>query len=157
VQLPPKKRISFVRVAVGLAIMLAIVLAISFLPRKNAAINPADYSFSSKTVVSRGLPNSVVFDLDATKSPFDSVTVQQSWDVNRRVKVPKNQRQLTSIYYYPDYYHAKLIVGGHVMKEHDLLIKSDGWMNLVEQYPSRYILRKKILWSAAKWHCPHKK
>ena len=86
-------------------------------------------------MVSDGLPNSVIFNYDATKSPFDSVIIQQSWDRHLQVKVSKNDHQHTSIYYYPDYYKAKLIVGGRIVSMHRLLIKTKGWMPAVTQSP----------------------
>ncbi len=99
------------------------------------AVAKSDYSFSSKKVVSEGLPNSVVFNFDATKSPYDSVIIQQSWDPHRRAKVSKWQHQFTSIYYLPEYYTAKLIVGGKIVSVHHLLIKSNGWLSVVMQDP----------------------
>lgn len=102
-----------------------------------------DYSFSSKKVVTTGLPNSVVFNYDARKAPGDSVTIQQSWDKKLRVKVSKNDHQHTAVYYYPDFYFAKLIVGGRIVKEHELLIKSDGWLPLVAQHPVPVYFEKK--------------
>ena len=82
-----------------------------------------------------GLPNSVIFDYDASRSPDDSVVIQQSWDTTRRVKVPKSGHQYTSMYYYPDYYHATLQVHNQVVKSHNILIQTNGWLPLVEQDP----------------------
>lgn len=115
----------------------AVLIFLVFFIRKDKAtiINSGDYTFSSKKVVAQGLPNSVVFNYDAAKSPYDSVTIQQSWDKTLAVKVSKYQHQHTSIYYYPDYYRAKLIVGGKIVKVHRLLIKSNGWMPIVVQSP----------------------
>ena len=93
------------------------------------------YSFSSRTMVTSGLPNSVIFDYDATAAPADSVIIQQSWDKHLQAKVPKNGHQHTSVYYYPDFYQAKLIVNGKTVKQHELLIKSNGWLPLVGQQP----------------------
>ncbi len=101
-----------------------------------------DYAFSSKKAVTSGLPNSVVFDYDATRSPDDSVVIQQSWDTTRRVKVSKNDRQHTSVYYYPDFYHATLQVHNRVVKTHNLLIESNGWLPLVEQDPVPVYFKK---------------
>lgn len=83
------------------------------------------YLFSSRTVTN-GIPNSVVFHYDATASLVDSVFIQQSWDPRRRQHVPKNGHEHTSIYYLPGYYRAKLVVGRRTVREHDLLIPSDG-------------------------------
>ena len=127
----------------GLLIVISLVVAIVALilvitqVNKNKApgVADSDYTFSSKKIVSEGLPNSVVFNYDATKSPYDSVIIQQSWDRHLQKKVSKYDHQHTSIYYYPDYYKAKLIVGTRIVSMHRLLIKSKGWMPAVTQSP----------------------
>ena len=86
-------------------------------------------------MITTGVPNSVIFEYDASKSPSDSVFIQQSWNKDLSTQVPKNQNQHTSIYYYPGYFKAKLVVGDKIMKEHDLFIQSDGWIPFVEQKP----------------------
>jgi hypothetical protein len=115
--------------------LVVIMLVLLFLKGQQPLPQARDYSFSSKKTVTSGLPNSVIFDYDASRSPDDSVVIQQSWDTTRRVKVPRGGHQYTSMYYYPDYYHATLRVHGQVVKQHSLLIRTDGWLPLVEQDP----------------------
>ena len=128
----------FIAAPVGLLFFI-----LFFYKSKPKVINDKDYSFSSKKVVTEGLPNSVIFTYDATKSPYDSVIIQQSWDRHLQVKVSKNQHQHTSIYYYPDYYKAKLIVANHIVSMHRLLIKSHGWLPIVTQSPVPVYFDKK--------------
>ncbi|HEY4335524.1 MAG TPA: hypothetical protein VGM89_06490 [Puia sp.] len=115
--------------------LMTILLILVFLKGQQPPPQPRDYSFSSKKTVSSGLPNSVIFDYDASRSPDDSVVIQQSWDSSRRVKVPRSGHQYTSMYYYPDFYHATMQVHGQVVKTHSLLIRTNGWLPLVEQDP----------------------
>jgi hypothetical protein len=122
-------------------ILLGACIAI-FVQAKKSQLNPDDYSFSSKKVVSVGVPNTVIFDYDASKSPSDIVIIQQSWDTKLRTNVSKNDRQHTSIYYFPEYYRAKLIVGNQVVKEHHLFIKSDGWLTAVNTSPVPVYFKK---------------
>lgn len=122
-----------------LAIILLVLL---LLHGQQPSPQPQDYAFSSKKAVTSGLPNSVIFDYDATRSPDDSVVIQQSWDTTRRVKVSKNDHQHTSVYYYPDFYHATLQVHNRVVKTHNLLIQSNGWLPLVEQDPVPVYFKK---------------
>jgi hypothetical protein len=139
----PKKYNGLVKKA-GIAIaIIALPCILFFIPANSDKITAADYSFSSKKVVTQGLPNSVVFDYNASKSPYDSVIIQQSWDKNLQVKVPRDGRQQTCMYYYPEYYHAKLIVGNQVVQHHDFLIKTDGWLPIIEQSPVPVYLDKK--------------
>ena len=105
-------------------------------------LNPDDYRFSSKKVVASGIPNSVVFDYDASKAPEDSVYIQQSWDSSKRVRVSRNQHQHTSIYYYPGFFQAKLVIGNQVIKEHKLFIKTDGWLPMIDQEPIPVYLKQ---------------
>jgi hypothetical protein len=97
-------------------------------------IDPTLFSFTSKKIVDTGVPNTVVFDYDATAaSPDDSIAIQQSWDERLSRQVRWDQHQHTSIYYIPGFFEAKLVVNKQVVKEHNLLIKTDGWLPLVEQ------------------------
>ncbi|QDK80257.1 hypothetical protein EXU85_17270 [Spirosoma sp. KCTC 42546] len=116
------------RLWVGLGLLASVVGVLAFF-LSNATpkpLSPTDFSFSSQPVA-KGLPNSVVFSYDATASPTDSVFIQQSWDPRRRDLVPKNGHEYTSIYYSPGYYRAKLVIGKQIVKQHNLLIPSDGW------------------------------
>ncbi len=92
------------------------------------------FSFSSEPL-SGGIPNSVIFRYDAAAAGDDSVFIQQSWDPRRRFAVPANGNTYTSMYYYPGYFRAKLIVGKAIVREHDLLIPSGGWLAAADQRP----------------------
>ncbi len=143
----PASRRGLLLTLIALSLVVALILIIASRPKKTqrmapADLNPADYSFSSKKAVSIGIPNSVIFDYDATHAPGDSVIIQQSWDKNLRSKVSKYQHQHTSIYYYPDFYYAKLIVNGQIIKQHELFIRTEGWLPLVVQSPVPVYFKK---------------
>jgi hypothetical protein len=92
------------------------------------------FVFASQPLAS-GIPNSVVFNYDATVAKSDSVFIQQSWDPTRRFAVSPTGHTYTSIYYYPGFFKAKLIVGKKIVKEHSLCIPSGGWLAAVAQEP----------------------
>jgi hypothetical protein len=94
----------------------------------------SDFSFSSQPL-SKGIPNSVVFDYDASAAGDDSIFIQQSWDPKRRTWVSKDKHQFTSIYYYPGFFKAKLVIGDEIVKEHDLFIPSNDWIVTATQEP----------------------
>lgn len=130
-----KTKIGFI--ATIAAVTAAICLVGYFVLLKNPGfgkINPSRFSFSSKKMISEGLPNSVVFDYDASAaSTSDTVYIQQSWDKHLSQQVSRMEHHHTSIYYYPGFFRAKLVVAGRVMKEHNLDIKTNGWLPLIEQ------------------------
>ncbi|WP_192347127.1 hypothetical protein [Algoriphagus sp. Y33] len=127
------------------ALITVILVGWDFLDKKpEQAVDPATFTFSSQPVTS-GVPNSVVFEFDVSSASTDSLFIQQSWDTSKRFKIDKNQDQATSVYYYPGYFRAKLIMGEEVMQEHDLLIATDGWLSLVEKDPVPIYFKKEVV------------
>lgn len=114
---------------------LGIVL-IGFLPNPfTPDLRPADFTFKSRPVAD-GLPNSVIFEYNATAANDDDVVeIQQSWDKTKRQVIDKSNRIATSIYYYPGYFDAKLVVNDQVMQQHPVYIPTDGWLGVAEQSP----------------------
>nr|WP_321236136.1 hypothetical protein [uncultured Psychroserpens sp.] len=107
-------------------------------------IDVSKIEFSSKPLVD-GLPNSVVFDFDLNDIKSDSIYIQQFWDPTKIITLTENQDQATGQYYYPGYYRAKLIVDGVILKEHDLFIKSDGWLGTLDYEPiPKYIKDERL-------------
>ncbi|SKB87094.1 hypothetical protein SAMN05660226_03525 [Parapedobacter luteus] len=105
-----------------------------------ATASPDDYRFSSEPVT-RGIPNSVIFTYDASRAQIDSVFIQQSWDPMRQEQVAKDGHKHTSVYYEPGFYIAKLLVGQQVVKEHPLLIPSNGWLGMINRAPRPIYLK----------------
>ena len=87
--------------------------------------------FTSKKTVTSGVPNSVIFNYDISHIEVDSAYIQQSWDPNRRDRINKENRHHASMYYYPGLHRAKLIVNDEIIKEHDILITTNGWLGFV--------------------------
>jgi hypothetical protein len=96
------------------------------------AIDSTRFSFRADKMITEGVPNSVVFHYDALASPTDSVYIAQTWDITRKKLVPKNKTEHSTIYYYPGYFRAKLIIDTTIVKTHDLWITSGGWLCLAE-------------------------
>ncbi len=127
-RVPPKSLI----LVFSLIVFIALIGSTIWLLPGSEEINPSDYAFSSIKSEAAGIPNSVIFKYKASSSPYDSVYIQQNWDNRRRTKVSSVDTSHTSIYYYPGYFRAKLVVGEKIVKEHDLFIASDGWAALVD-------------------------
>ncbi|MGL1886438.1 MAG: hypothetical protein OCD76_07980 [Reichenbachiella sp.] len=101
--------------------------------------------FSSQPL-SEGLPNTVVFDLDLGNIKSDSLKIQQYWDPSKTIELKLGQKQATGIYYFPGYFRAKLLVDNQIIREHDLYIKSGGWMGMLEYEPiPKYIKSNEIV------------
>lgn len=118
---------------IGIVLILAIVAILAFRRRPPHPRGP--YRFSSHTVVTRGVPNSVVFSYDAPVNAGDSVFIVQSWDWTRREPVDPDGRLHTSIYYHPGFFQAKLVVDTSIVMTHLLMIATDGWLGMVENEP----------------------
>lgn len=95
--------------------------------------------FKSKAVA-YGVPNTVVFNYDITHLNGENFQIQQTWDERKRFAIPKERKEATSTYYLPGYWRAKLVVDGQVVKQHDIYIKHDSWMAMIEKEPvPRYL------------------
>ncbi|MBY0433117.1 MAG: hypothetical protein K2U26_03310 [Cyclobacteriaceae bacterium] len=138
----PLKRISksvWVILVIGFAVVL--LWSIQSRPKK---LSYQNISFTSKPVT-KGLPNTVVFQYNAKDSNADSVFIQQNWNPDRRFNVEKEKTEFTSTYYTPGYFRAKLILDSTIVKEHDLFIESEGWMATIDREPIPiYVPRNKI-------------
>ena len=121
---------------------LFIVAILIFLPLLYVLLNgssfvekefkSSDFSFSSKKI-SNGIPNSVVFEygIPSYIEKGDKIEIQQSWDEKKRHAVSNIDSIATSIYYSPGYFMAKLVVNDIIVKEHGLLIPSNGWLGIL--------------------------
>lgn len=116
----------------GGVIFLGILIVFLSFQKKVKLLTYSNVVFKSKPVT-LGLPNTVVFQYDASNSNADSVFIQQSWDSQRRFKVAKEQKEYTSTYYYPGYFRAKLILNDSIVKEHDVFIETDGWLGTIDK------------------------
>ncbi|HTI07534.1 MAG TPA: hypothetical protein VL832_03225 [Puia sp.] len=119
-------------------ILIALISLFAARLRSGAIVQPPEESarvtFGSK-ITSDDLPNSVVFYYDASSLDPHRVILQQSWDTARRELIPANGKEITSIYYYPGYFMAKLIVDGTIRKESPVFIKTKGWKGIIEGTP----------------------
>ena len=88
--------------------------------------------FSAQKVTDNDIPNTVVFHYNIDDVQADSFFIQQSWDVNRRVRIYKNTYTLTDVYYEPGYHVAKLMANDSVIKTVDVSIPTDAWFLCVK-------------------------
>ncbi len=141
--LPVKRRISGITIIMIAGVVTVMTLLGFYTFHKNATVAGfGDYRFSSR-LLTKGIPNSVIFDYDASAAPTDSVYIQQSWDPTRRSLIFKNGHQHTSVYYIPGFYKAKLVIGTQVVKEHPLLIPTEDWLGLIYNQPVPVYLKSK--------------
>jgi hypothetical protein len=126
--------------------VLAVVLCLIVygLVTKPFSVDASKIKFSSQPVT-LGLPNTVIFHYDASASPSDDIAIQQSWDERMRENVSKAGRQYTTTYYYPGYHRAKLLINNQVVKEHDVYLKTNGWMALMETEQIPIYIKEKIV------------
>ena len=139
----PGYKISIRWLLAGTAVLLLSIVILSLLKKTDNHIKVGMISFSCRPVTS-GVPNTVIFQYDATDSEADSVFIQQSWDTRLRFKVDKKLHEYTSTYYVPGYYKAKLILNDSIVKEKDVYIETNGWTGLIETKPIPVYLPKLV-------------
>lgn len=132
-KITPNARIIVVSASVLTLVFISLFSMIG-IGNNNAAIDSSLIKFSSHPVA-EGIPNSVVFDFDLHDIKSDSIYIQQFWDRTKTIKIKPEQKQATGIYYYPGYFRAKLLIDGKKIKQHDLFIKSNGWLGTVDYEP----------------------
>ncbi|SHG29835.1 hypothetical protein SAMN04488116_0827 [Flagellimonas flava] len=125
------------------------VIFISFFSLKGPGNIPLPIDSESLVFTSRpiakGLPNSVVFDVDLGEVQSDNIRIQQYWDPTKTISLKPGQKQATGQYYYPGYFRAKLLVDGKALKQHDLFIKTEGWLGTLDYRPiPKYIPSRRI-------------
>ena len=124
----------FVYASIIAVVFISLFSVIGSMTDKNKDFDFSKIKFESRPIT-KGLPNSVVFDLDLKGLDSDSIHIQQYWDVTKTIKLKRNQSQATGQYYFPGYFRAKLLVDGDIKKEHDLFIKSEGWLGTIDYEP----------------------
>nr|WP_299173333.1 hypothetical protein [uncultured Allomuricauda sp.] len=148
-----KSRISnMIRPNLGVIMLSASVMTIIFIsffslkgPVENGtSVDLSKIVFESRPIA-KGLPNSVVFNLDLEGIKSDSIHIQQYWDPTKTISLKPGQQQATGQYYFPGYFRAKLLVDGSPIKQHDLFIKTEGWLGTLDYRPiPKYIPSSKI-------------
>ena len=128
----------------SIPVILIIVAGIYFFGRKQGTVENADKaSFSFRKNTSNDIPNSVAFSYNIDEVQADSFFIQQSWDINRRVRIYKGKYTLTDIYYEPGYHIAKLIANDSAIREVDVSIPTDRWffyaIDNIANYQPEYV------------------
>ena len=144
-----KKHAHLLKTGIWVGFLLVGLIIISFVyhpaMRKISEEDVAQTLFESKKVVT-GVPNTVVFKYDVRHLPGNDFMIQQYWDTRKRFRIEKSLQEATSTYYYPGYRRAKLLANGRVIKEHDIYIKSNGWMAAIEnEGVPRYLLSNELI------------
>jgi len=133
----PKKRIRQLFIlGIGLAVALLIRYYVFPSPQDTKVEYPMDTSkFGFKgNVVSKGIPNSVIFEYNAASAqPNATIEIQQDWDSRKRINVNQADSIATCIYYRPGFFKSKLVVDGTIVKEDDVFIGTEGWLGTINK------------------------
>ncbi len=124
-------------IMLGASIMTVVFISLFSLKGSDVSPDPIDASqivFKSRPIT-KGLPNSVVFDLDLNGIVSDNMHIQQFWDPSKTIPLEPGQKQATGQYYFPGYFRAKLLVDGDTIKQHDLFITTEGWLGTLDYKP----------------------
>ena len=123
----PKKKFPRALAYSAILSLLVLVVLISRSSLNDPTASFETARFSVKKITKNDIPNTVVFSYNIDDVEADSFFIQQSWDVNRRVRIYKKNYTLTDIYYEPGYHTAKLIANDIVIKTLDVSIPTDRW------------------------------
>lgn len=85
-----------------------------------------DITFEGKNV-SLQIPAEITFDLDLSNIESDNIYIRKSKEDLDGFRVSKTQKEWKTVYQYPGYYKAQLIVDNKLVKVHDVFVKSYGW------------------------------
>lgn len=118
----------------GIALIVFVLVMNFAFKSSDKKIDASQLEFKNHSVA-KTIPNSVVFDFDLKSIKSDSIYIQQFWDPSKTIKINANQKQATGVYYYPGYFRAKLLIDGSIIKEHDLFIRSNGWLGTIDYEP----------------------
>jgi hypothetical protein len=125
-------KIRFLMAAIGLILVSVAALAI-FMSHKPGPTNIDKAHFSATKTTGNDIPNTVVFNYNVDSVTADSFFIQQSWDINRRVRVYKHNYTLTDIYYEPGYHTAKLFADDRIIKTIPISIPTDRWLYFAKE------------------------
>ncbi len=114
---------------------VGLFLLVFFISSSKKTARPYDsgnFTFTGRSVTT-GLPNSVVFEYDASAAGDEAtIEIQQDWDERKRVTVNKNDSVSTSIYYRPGFFKSKLVVDNIIVQEKDIFIPTQDWLGVIE-------------------------
>ena len=124
---------------VGLGILFVVAIAVWFGFTRSQSTHDQiqvdrEVTFNVRSVA-EGVPNTVVFEYDVSGVQADSFFLQQSWDARRRSIIKPDEHAITSIYYYPGYYKAKLVANDSILVEHPVHVTTSDWLALIHQDP----------------------
>ncbi|GMN06821.1 hypothetical protein MTsPCn5_22100 [Croceitalea sp. MTPC5] len=132
VKKPAVKRGLQKKMIIAATLIGCVLVVLAVVPFSGRTIGTPDYIFIPKKIAN-GLPNSVLFSIDASYAgENDKIEIQQNWDRRRRQLINRKDSLVASLYYTPGYFDAKLVVNDIVVKEHPLMIPSNGWMATLE-------------------------
>ncbi|MBC7914957.1 MAG: hypothetical protein H7Y07_12635 [Pyrinomonadaceae bacterium] len=103
-----------------------------YLQRDKHVYNKNQIVFKTRRVISDGVPNTVVFEYDISKTVFDSAFIQHTWDKRLRARISKNNHFQTFIYYVPGFHIAKLILNDSIIIEKPINIPTAGWTAIID-------------------------
>jgi len=118
-------------------VMVAILLSFFFIQgfKRNGEASAVreKIPFRADKSVTSGVPNTVMFSYDLSDVGADSFFIQQSWNPKNKVAIDPSRNYFSSIYYYPGFHRAKLIVDDKIVATARIHVKTDGWFPIVEQ------------------------
>ena len=93
------------------------------------------------------IPNTVIFKYDLDGVSGQEFKIQQNWDKRLSFAVDPKNTTISSTYYLPGYWHAKLLVDGQIIDESDVYIATKGWLGTIDIEPIPIYFRQQEILS----------
>jgi hypothetical protein len=121
----------------GLLFFLVLLIALLFLTvggqEENSPTSKGGISingpviFEADKTLTRGVPNTFIFNYDVSQVKADSFFIQQSWNDQKKERIDPKGNIFTSIYYESGFHRARLIANDSVIAMQPVHILSNGW------------------------------
>ncbi|RKN81393.1 hypothetical protein [Ulvibacterium marinum] len=115
------------------ALLIIVLILFVYGPKENTSVLKGSISingpvvFKADKTLSRGVPNTFVFNYDVSQVQADSFFVQQTWNDKKKERIDPRGTVFTSIYYESGFHRARLIANDSVIAMQPVHILSDGW------------------------------
>lgn len=117
----------FIGIIIGISLIIGLFSFLSLNRGGSTVKVNGPIKFEASKTVTKGIPNTVIFNYDLTNVEADSFFFQQSWNELERVPIDPEGTIFSRIYYQAGYHRAKLIANNSILAKQPIHILSNDW------------------------------